>query len=531
MMDTLYINGVFHTLRDEMEQYSVLGVEDGRICYLSDTIPPDPPPQNRIVDLGGLHAYPAMTDAHLHLLSSIVLAASSFFICEIKDNKVVPENLLGIEQRVRDYCAHKKPDDLVVANGYVTSAIAEHRLPTRQELDDWAGGRRVVVYNIDGHSSSLSTAMLEAVGIDPEGHDGILQGAEHEFRQGKVTDVIASTVGIKELARGVANFTNQCYSYGITRVCAMDGNGDSKDDKLTKLLAYIAGHMDLDVRLYPQYMDVEKARPFFKKMCRPRIGGCGDWEMDGAVGSHSAAFYEPYKDTGQIAECYYTPQQVQAAVDAAEQAGCQTAVHAIGNAAIDRILDALDRTKSKTMHRIEHFEFPTGAAVDRLIQNGNIAISVQPGFAWIDKRFLHSYRLHLEDGIANRQVPLKKLLDAGVCVCGSTDAPVQSVDPFLQMLGMMDFAVEGQSLSAYEALCTYTKNPARALGEEQDGGTLEVGKYADFFTTQNNLLAATKDNITKTVVRQTYVRGKEARHKTGTTGEFITDMLRKPKKI
>lgn len=529
-MDTLFTNGVFHTLENETEQYRYLGVRGGEICYLSDERPAAGS-YAKEVDLGGAHAYPGLTDAHLHLLNSIVLAASSFFICEIKDNRVQPGDLAGVEQRMRDYSATKGPGDIVVANNYIMSAIAEHRLPTRQELDEWAGGRRVVVYNIDCHSSSLSTAMLRAVGIDPEGHDGVLQGAEHEFNQGKVTDVIASTVGIAELARGVANFTNECHRYGVTRVCAMDGNGDIENDKLTKLLAFIARRMDLDVRLYPQYIELDKAEPFFGKMRRPRIGGCSEWEMDGSVGSHSAAFYAPYKDTGTVAPCYYTPEKMQKVVGAADAAGCQIAVHAIGETAIDMILDVLRGAKSGTMHRIEHYEFPTDEAVDKLIENGNIAISVQPGFAWIDARFLHSYKQHLRDDIANRQVPLKKLMDAGICVCGSTDAPVQTVDPYLQMLGMMDFAVPGQSLSAYEALRTYTANPARVLGEQDKTGTLAPGKEATFFTTTRDLLAATKDDIMDTQVQAVYVRGCAPRKMTGSKREFIADMLRRPHKI
>ena len=77
---------------------------------------------------------------------------------------------------------------------------------------------------------------------------------------------------------------------------------------------------------------------------------------------------------------------------------------------------------------------------------------------------------------------LKSLVDAGVCVCGSSDSPVQDMDPYLQMLGMVQFYHEEESLSPYQAFRCYTANAAKSIEEEAVRGTLEVGKAADFFT-------------------------------------------------
>jgi len=529
-IDTLYSDAVFHTLRSEGEVFRYLGVTGGKISYLSDTRP-DSGEYKKEVQLDGLHVFPSFTDAHLHLLYSIVLAASGFDICEIRDGRVVPDTIDGIEKRLRTYCETHGPDDIIYAGNYIASAIVEKRMPTRQELDEWTDGRKAVVLSIDGHSGSLSTPMLRALDIDPEGHSGVLSGADYEQNQGKLTSALGASIGISELARGVANFTNQCARFGITRVCALDGNGDSPDDKLTKLTAMIARRMDIDVFFYPQYMDLDKARPFWKKTARKRIGGCGDWSVDGAVGSHSAAFYEPYIDTGKPAECYYTQNEIDEAVKQADAEGCQIAIHAIGDAAIDRTLEALDKQKSKTLHRIEHFEFPTDNAVQKLIENGNIAITVQPGFAWIDARYLKSYENYLPKETAARQVPLKTLYDAGIALCATSDSPIQSLDPFLQLLGMIDFSVPGQSLSNFEALNCYTKNPARVLGQENSFGTLEPGKEASFFTTGSDLTAVDGAALSGAQVINTYIRGKKLREKKGNIPEFMRLMLRRPRLI
>ena len=69
---------------------------------------------------------------------------------------------------------------------------------------------------------------------------------------------------------------------------------------------------------------------------------------------------------------------------------------------------------------------------------------------------------------------MPRLYDAGVALCASSDSPVQSIDPFLQMLGMAEFSVPGQSLTNFEAMRCYTAHPARVLGEEARFGILEI---------------------------------------------------------
>ena len=88
------------------------------------------------------------------------------------------------------------------------------------------------------------------------------------------------------LAKGIAKFQNACAAYGISVVGALEGNGDSPKDSTTGLIAKLARHFDVDVRLYLQYTDLNRVTPYRKYMTKPRVGGCGDWEMDGATGSH-----------------------------------------------------------------------------------------------------------------------------------------------------------------------------------------------------------------------------------------------------
>ncbi len=529
VIDLLFSNTAIYSCESESACYRYLGVRKGKVCWLSQDYPVGQKIK-KVIDLNGRNIYPALTDSHLHLLFSIVQAASDAQICRIHQGQIRPDNMAGVEKRIREIAAGTPKRQVIAASNYIMSAIAEKRLPTRKELDEWTGGADVVVYNIDGHSAALSSSMLVKVGLDPDGHDGILTGWEHESLQGRITDVIASRISLKVLARGIGNFTNQCAGFGIRRVCAMDGAAGVSKDPLMKLLVFIARRMGLEVRLYPQYENAERAKRLFPYMKSPRIGGCGEWEMDGSVGSHSAAFYQAYQDTRRTAECYYPAEAVKKMVQTADRHGAQIASHAIGTKAIDLLVDAYQTLESGQLHRIEHFEFPSRRAVE-WVKQGSAAITVQPGFAWIDKHFLKSYEHYLEPQVIASQVPLAGLTRAGVVVCGSSDSPVQSVDPFAQMLGMVDFYLPEESLTPFEALCSYCVQPARMLGEEMEWGTLGVGMEADFFITEADIFRCSKEQIADIQVEKLYLGGRSYLAGKGTVWELIRMLFRKPRLI
>jgi len=158
-MKTLYYNGFIHTMLDEHAVYTCMGVNGSCIDYIGNEKPLG---YSKQIDLNGRHVYPAMTDCHLHLLYSLVLSAGSFQVCRIEDASVVPDNLADVGERVRRRCKENPNQKIICGNGYIPSAIREKRLPTRQELDEWSGGRAIIIYSIDGHSSAMSSALMNS---------------------------------------------------------------------------------------------------------------------------------------------------------------------------------------------------------------------------------------------------------------------------------------------------------------------------------------------------------------------------------
>ena len=503
-MRTLYKNCVVHTFSSSIT-YSAIGVENGVISYLGNDVPEG----YKIVDLEGAHVAPRLFDSHMHLLYTIVLAGQSFFLSEVKDDGVYPKCAEDAISRLKSYAEENPKSKIIVANGFIPTAFETPRLLTREELDSAAPGKAVVVYTIDGHSSTLSTPMMEAIGLDVNAYpDGILRGEAHEFNQGKITDYIASSIKLTTLANGVANFINSAYEYGLTGFAALDGNADSPKDTFTKILAFLSSKLPLDIIMYPQYQDFEQAAPIFKKQRRKRIGGCSAWELDGAVNSKSAAFYSPYRDSDESGHKYYSDEFVNAQVKKAIDEDVLLTAHAIGPAAIDQIVDAYMKNKdrmhkSSGMYRIDHAEFPSKDAVAKM-KNLEAAVTIQPGFSYIDKRYLNSYKTYLTEKQLSCLMPRKELSDSGVCLLGSSDSPVQEIDPYLQMKGMIHYYDEDNSISPRKAYETYSINAGKA--QERDF-SLSIGNEATF----NVYKKSPDEELSKDDLIFVYVKGKKVK--------------------
>ncbi len=527
-MTKLFYNGKFHTMLSENDCKSYIVVENGKIKEIGSGEAPVSQYKNK-EDLCGKHVYPCLIDAHVHLLETVAVMAMGFNACEITSEGIKPNTIEGVSKRVREY-ASKQPQNAIIAlNNYVLTAIDEIRMPTKDELDDWAEGRAIVIYNIDGHSTSLSTKMLEKIGIDPATSNGVLQGEDNERAQGRLIDVISSSISLPTLAKGIAKLHNYCAEYGINIIGALEGNGDSEKDSSTKLFIQLIRRFDLEIRLYLQYTDINRVRPFRKYMKNPRVGGCGDWEMDGATGSHSSAFRVPFLDTDKTAPTYFTQQETDELVKTFADEGYQIASHAIGEVAIEQLINSLNKVDNGHFNRIEHCEFHDDAALEEL-KKCRYAIMMQPGYAWIDKRYLHTYEQFLPADIIAR-LKFKTLYDAGICLCGSSDSPCQDIDPYQQMLGMVQFYNENESITPYQAMSTYTTHAAKAIEEENEYGSLGQGKIADFFTADQDFFKLSPEEIISFRPCQTYYGGKAFKQKTGSMPEFIKMMLKKPKLI
>jgi predicted amidohydrolase YtcJ len=378
-----------------------------------------------------------------------------------------------------------RPRGFVFGFGLCVGALSERRLPSATELDSWLPGREVVVLSHDGHSSSFTTLALKRLGLEAFAEDGVLTGEAHETNMGRIQRGAMSGVGIADLARGISGLVSEAASEGVARIHCLEGLGEEGPDPIVDALALAGPRLPIELRLYLQYTSLERVMRRQRIMGRRRVGGCVAWEMDGSISSRTAAFDRPYLDRGGTGRLYRTAEEAFALMEPFHRAGYQVSTHAIGPRGIESALVALERLLADEgsaardrRHRIEHFEFPRPDQVERAGRLG-IVTPVQPGFAWFDARYVHSYEHGFDEGTLALFTPLRSLLEAGAIPALSTDSPVQPIEPFVQVAGAVEHPVASERLSVFEALRAATFGGAYAAFDEGDAGTIEPGKRAD----------------------------------------------------
>ncbi|WDP86889.1 MAG: amidohydrolase family protein [Desulfobacter sp.] len=478
-------NARIYTMEDETQTFSSMTLENGRIISLGQ----GPEKRAKSVDLGGRTVLPGFTDAHCHFMPSAVLNEFGANISRIGRHGLVPKSLSGVKEILcRQADLQKKK--LVIGFNLVTAGLKENRLPSQRELDQWLPGKTVVIFDASGHASAYSSGAIKALDLGHLHDQGQLTGEAHEFNMGRVNSFVMKQLNPMIFLKGICGYVNRLHQCGITSVHCMEGFDDDPRDVSTKIFAFLAPVLPLHVRLYCQYTNPGRVFPFLKKMAYPRLGGGGAWEMDGAVSSGTAAFFDSYKNPEDgRGKCYYSDTKIQDMVRTADESQFQISAHAIGPRAIEPLLSAFEKSpgQKNLRHRIEHFEFPTPDQVKRAVEAGIVMVP-QPGWTWVDHKYQNSYGFRLTSDQIQSQIPLRDIVSTGGIICGSSDSPVQDPDPLAQIRGMCDFPVKGQSISRYQAVKAFTVNGAFAGCEEEDRGSLCPGKRADFMVLNKDIM-------------------------------------------
>jgi predicted amidohydrolase YtcJ len=481
------VEGRFYSLSREGEKFAALRVgRDGRIAgtYPEGAILPAGIPRKALPQ-GTAACVPAFIDTHTHFLSKAAIGALVKVLGRIEGGRFLPDCLDGVRELLEE-AAREKPRGPVIGYGLFPGALVERRLPRASELDAWVPGRPVIVLALDGHSSSYSTQAIQALGLESTAREGVLSGEAHDFNMDRVMKYAMKDLGPAQLARGISRAVSEAIDSGLSAVHCLEGFGDSGSEPGTSLLALVGPRLPVRLKLWLQYTKMDRVERYAKKLGNRRVGGCMLWEMDGSISSRTAALDRPYRDRSHAGKLYRTPEETYALCKPFHDSGYQISAHAIGPRGIESILSAYERLLAESgdprnarRHRIDHFELPRPDQVERAGRLG-LVLPVQPGFAWMDEHYLHSYPEALDEETMATFCPLRSILEAGAIPTLSTDAPVQNFDPFIQIAGAVDHPNSREALSVYQALRAYTWAGAYAAFEEDERGTLEVGKYADF---------------------------------------------------
>jgi hypothetical protein len=370
--------------------------------------------------------------------------------------------------------------------------VEERRLPTRTDLDAACPRLPAFIVKYDGHAAVANSRLLEQLPPRLAANRGFdaasgLMTQEAFFR---VTDFVTSKVSLVKTLDDMLAAVDAMAANGIGTVHSVAGVGFPMDVDVTLESTFARGLANpVTWRLFFQTLDVRKAL----RRRLPRIGGCFAAALDGCFGSVDAALHAPYShDPGNRGVLYYPDETVRDFAIAANRAGLQIEMHAIGDRAFDQAVGAIssalaDFPREDHRHTIIHAFLPTEAGLESCAHLG-IGVAVQPATARWDQEPL-PYLEEILGERASELSPLRRILDKGITMSGGSDAPCTLPDPVLGMWAACNHPDPGQSLTVQEALNLYTRNAAWAGFDEKERGSLEQGKSADMVILSANPLA------------------------------------------
>jgi predicted amidohydrolase YtcJ len=474
------------------------------------------------LDLQGGALLPGFIDAHLH--------PSPLMFYDMNANVHDVTTLAELQEHLRDQAAHAPEPAWIVGLDFDEQNLAERRLPTRHDLDA-ATDRPVMIFKHDGHTVIGNTAAIAAAGVtaatpDPPGGSidrepsGFPAGAFRENAAPLLKDA-APFPSMDDLAAASEVTFGRLAAHGITSLGAVmqtDDYGPAGAAGASEMMALSALLHDRPKQSLYGLLFANDAAPILAARQTPlhqaeRGGhfiGALKIIVDGTLGSCTAWVSEPFADhqdkTGFL---LHEEAEIFRRMAAAHEAGLQIAAHAIGDRAIGLCLDNYDRLQGGRpgphRHRIEHASVLNAELIDKMARLG-VCVVAQPLFIDAEKHWLER-RLGPER--ARWVYPLRALVDAGVTVAGSSDAPVESthVMAAIQAAVTRSGFQTHQCLTVDEAIRLFTANAAYLQHEEDIKGTITPGKRADLVALSADPTRVPPETIGEIRVRRTWRGG------------------------
>ena len=502
-MDLLLKNGKIH-IRTQKEYASWLLVRNGIIADFGMSGYPGNIENEgtEIIDLNNAFATAGFYDSHVHLVQSGIDAMS------LDLNGI--DSIGDVLECINAYAKTVPHNSLIRAIGFDEGKCAEGRMPTRYELDYCAPNNPVWINRLEYHISVVNTLALNMLNIPfninglhrnrKNVPDGMLTGQANAFARKRILQSISDDVR----RQGVERVIQKAIQQGVTTLNAMEGGYNFCEEDF-RFIFNQQNAMPIDVEVFCQTLDVERVRSFGLQ----RIGG--DIFIDGSFGSRTAALYEPYADAPNEYGClYFDTDEIEEFILNAHNANLQIALHAIGDRAIEQVLNgykkALNINPRPHRHRIEHFELASDKQVEMAAELG-IIVSMQPAYE-INWGFPgQMYEERLGRYRARNTNRFSFLLKKGLIIAGGSDSDVTPISPLAGIHAAVNHPKEEYSVGVGEAFDMFTYNAAYALNEEKVKGSLELGKYADIVVLDKDPFTIDNKQLEKTNVLYTIKHG------------------------
>lgn len=501
----MIFEGNILTVDKNDDVYKYLVTKEDRIAYVGNELPEQYKGQ-KIVHLGSKALLPSFVDSHQHF------ASFSTFYAGL--NVMDASSNTEIQEMVREFVQRSGNKKTLIAFGASPYSVKERRLISREELDAACPDKEIMVVKYDGHACIVNSKLLEKIQKQVEKLRGYHPdtGEMNQEAFFKVSDYITGSLSLIDLIKNMQNALDFEASRGIGMIHTVSGVGFTGNLDITLEQTFAKSlHNGFQLRVFPQSMDVKVAT----SRHLPRIGGCFACALDGCFGSHDAAMNEPYIDDGENGVLYYTDEKVTEFCKAANRAGLQIEMHAIGDKAFDQATRAIkaaldDYPRTDHRHGIIHDCLPTEDGI-KICKDYGILMPVQSAFInWKQEpdEYLESI---MGKERCEKLNPIRTFWDNGIILSAGSDAPCTTPDPISWIDRAVNHSNVSEALTIQEAVRMCTYNGYYTTFDEKERGSLEVGKIADMVILSDNPYTIDKSKLKDLKVESLILSGKKYR--------------------
>lgn len=501
----VFFGGPIRTLRDDRPLVEAVGVRGDRIAAAGSRAEVEAAltaadgRRPRRIDLKGAALFPGLVDSHTHIGS-----------LGLRFAQVDLEGVATLERAlelVAKHAANVGPGKWVRGGGWNKNLWPGGRFPTRHDLDRIVPDRPVSLASKDGHSLWVNTEALRRAGVTRETSDPP-GGAIERDAAGEPTGILKENAGdlvFRVAEQPSAADYRDCikraiaaaHARGVVGTCDMEGRESFK--AYQSLVA--AGELRFRVWLYVP----EELLPGLAAIGL-ESGFGGDYLkiagvkafLDGVLGSQTADMLAPYEGTDSRGIPTMSAEAFTGLVARAAAEGLAVAVHAIGDRANRKALDGFEANLAASRaaglrHRIEHAQLVHPDDLPRLARLGVVA-SMQPIHAPSDQDIADRHW-----GTRPGAYAWRSLLDNGARLVFGSDAPVETIDPLQGVFAAVTRRHpqeperppwrSEEAVTPLEAVKAYCTGAAWAVAAENERGTIEPGKLADFTILSDDLLS------------------------------------------
>jgi predicted amidohydrolase YtcJ len=545
--DLILHHGKIATVDRQFGVHQALAVKDGRILAVgsSDEVLKLKGPKTEVIDVGGKLVLPGLIDSHVHPNGA----------CMTEFDHPLPhfETIKDVLDYIRSRATIQPEGSWITLSQVFITRLKEQRYPTLAELDE-AAPKHPVVY-ATGPDASVNSLALKLSKIDKDFKvaDGGPGHAEKDAKTGEPNGILRScTRYVKSQPFGreptegdrterLLALLNDYASVGLTGIIDRDAAPDhiSRYQKLHE-----AGKLPLRVAISHSIgangatEDIQKAikkvaeHPLCKGGPMLRIVGIKTY-LDGGMLTGSAYMRQPWgvskiyaiEDPQYQGLRFIPKEKLTAIVRTAVESGLQFTAHSVGDGAVHALLEAYEEVNktvpiAKTRPCITHSNFMSAEAIRKMVELG-VAVDIQPAWLYLDTRTLVAQFGY--DRLRYFQ-PLQSIFKAGGIAGGGSDHmqkidSLKSINPYNPFLAMWTTITrkakwyDGQlhpeeALTREQAIRFYTINNAYLMFLENEVGSLELKKRADFVVLDTDLLTCPVDAIRAAKALRTYVNGK-----------------------